>query len=214
MFLKPVRKIRQSNRSITGKRSSLKTNASQHFESTLERDNITLLEFDDDVESYVVQPVTIYYDHGNRPTRYTPDVAVYYKPELKRKPLLCEVKYEAELIEKKDHLEPKFNAAKDYARHNGFEFSVITEKEIRTDRLYNVKFLSRYRQSEIVTSIVAIIMERLDNSGQLTPQQLLLTDDTDTNGRILHTFWQLLATGTLNCDMNQKICMNTLLWKR
>lgn len=49
MFKKPVRKIRPSNRSITGKWPSLKTNSSQHFESTLERDLITLLEFDDEV---------------------------------------------------------------------------------------------------------------------------------------------------------------------
>ncbi len=127
---------------------------------------------------------------------------------------MIEIKYEAELIEKKDLLEPKFNAARVFASGNGYEFKTICEKDIRTDKLYNIKFLSRYCGSEIEAVTAAIIMEQFDNGDRLTPQQLLLTDDIDTNGRILHTLWQLLANYTLNCDMNQKICMNTILWKQ
>jgi len=214
MFRKPIRKIGPSNRSITGKRPSIKTNTHHQFESSLERDYLTLLEFDSDVAYYTVQPVQINYHHENKIRRYTPDVAVYYKDAFKRKPLLIEIKYEAELIEKKNLLEPKFNAAKVFASGNGYEFKTVCEKDIRTDKLYNIKFLSRYRGSEIEAATVAIIMERFDNGDRLTPQQLLLADDIDINGRILHTLWQLLANYTLNCDMNQKICMNTILWKQ
>lgn len=213
MFLKPVRKIRQSDCSITGKRPSLKTNASQHFESTLERDHVILLEFDDDIENYVVQPVTIHYEHNNRSTRYTPDVAVYYKSALQRKPVLIEIKYHAELIEKKDELERKFNAAKEYASNNGFEFKVVTEKEIRTDYLYNIKFLSRYSNSVTDQNLVQLVCARFANT-TLTAQQLICNDDEESKARVLHALWQLVADKTLECDMNQRITMTTITWKK
>jgi hypothetical protein len=112
LFFKPVRQIKPGNRSMTGKRPSLKTKTTHPFESSLERDYLTLLDFDDQVESYTIQPVTIYYSLENKSTRYTPDMAVYYKLEFNRKPLIVEIKYEAELLEKKVLLVPKFAAAK------------------------------------------------------------------------------------------------------
>nr|WP_157535932.1 TnsA endonuclease N-terminal domain-containing protein [Mucilaginibacter sp. L294] len=213
MFLKPVRKIRQSNRSITGKRPSLKTNAIQHFESTLERDHIILLEYNDDVESYVVQPVTICYQHQNRSTRYTPDVAIYYKAELKRKPELCEIKYEAELKEKQIELAAKFNAAKDYASQNGFVFKVITDIEIRTEYLNTIKFLSRYAGHAIEPNLGEMILAQFDSETQLTPKQL--SDRfPDNAARALHITWQLLANQILDCDKKVPLNMNTTLWRK
>lgn len=209
MFLKSVRKIRQSNRSITGKWPSLKTNSSQHFESTLERDLITLLEFDDDVERFQVQPVTIYYAN----TRYTPDVAVYFQPEVKRKPILYEVKYQAELLEKRDELAPRFAAANEYADANGYEFKVITEKEIRNDLLLNVKFLSRYRNGKIDAPIMKAVKTQFDTQPRNTPQQLLDKSDAAVTARMLHAIWQMLAGKLLYCDMTRQLNMNTVLWK-
>jgi TnsA endonuclease N terminal/TnsA endonuclease C terminal len=213
MPLKPVRKIRPGSQSITGKRSSLKTQIIQCFESTLERDFLTILEFDDCVEDYGIQPVTIRYLHNNKPARYTPDVVVYYRTEVKRRPLLCEVKYEAELQEKKDYYEPKFRAACKYASQNGFEFKVITERDIRTDYLQNIKFLSRYRHSSIdntcSTRIDAGLTERL----RATPQELLTGGTKEENAKILYTLWQMLAEKIIMCDMQQKITMTSIIWK-
>ncbi len=213
MFLKPVRKIRPSSRSITGKRSSQKTQKSHPFESTLERDYLTLLEFDDSVGNYGVQPVTIHYSNNNKPTRYTPDVAVYFKAELNRMPLLVEIKYEAELLEKKSLLEPKFTVARQYACDNGFEFRVVTEKEIRTDYLYNIKFLSRYRDFLVDASLAQIITSQFNQHDQLTPKQLMTNGDTQMSAVLLHTLWQLLANKTIICDMQKKISMTSIIWK-
>jgi hypothetical protein len=73
----PVRKIKPGRFAITGRYPSIKTQSSHQFESSLERDFLTLLEFDEDVRSYEVQPVTIFYWHTNKQARYTPDIAVY-----------------------------------------------------------------------------------------------------------------------------------------
>lgn len=210
MFLHPVRKIRQSNRSITGKRSSLKNNKSQHFESALERDYLTLLEYDTNVESYTAQPVTIHYLNGNKPARYTPDAAVYYLPKLKRKPLLVEIKYTAELIEKAVPLEPKFNAAEKYAVQNGYEFRVITENEIRTDLLYNLKFLSSYLRTKPDKLLTKRIIVAIGNQ-KPTVNELL---DGLNEPEALYTIWQLLSHRVLACEMSVKISMQTTLWKR
>lgn len=102
---------------------------------------MTLLEFDEDVMSYGIQPVQIDYIQDKKKHRYTPDAVVYYKPELERRPLIIEVKYEAELLEKQDLYQARLDAAHLYAAENGYTFRVITEKEISTDYLTNIKFL-------------------------------------------------------------------------
>jgi len=69
------------------------------FESTLERDLLVMLEFNDSVYDVVEQPVTIEYTNKNgRETTYTPDFLVYFEQpdeiitKIRRKPLLIEVK--------------------------------------------------------------------------------------------------------------------------
>jgi len=212
MPLHPVRKIRPSSRSITGKRSSLKTNVTHQFESTLERDFLTLLEYDDTVEDYGVQPVTIYYEHNNKTARYTPDMLVYYTSEVNKKPLLVEIKYEADL--KKDWLiyEPKFNAAHSYASHNGLQFRVFTEKQIRTDYLRNIKFLSRYHHGLIAQNDSKNLLSELLKRKVVTPIELLTKYSQEEKAGMLYTIWQMLAQKIISCDMQQPITMTTGLW--
>jgi hypothetical protein len=211
--MQPVRKIGYSNRSITGKRSSAKTDTVHQFESALERDFLTLLEYDDTISNYVVQPVTIRYEHENKSARYTPDVIVYYKPRLKLKPVLYEVKYAAELIEKRGYYEPKFNAARKYAYGNGFEFKVITEKEIRTVYLQNIKFLSSYCRTPIDQRLKENIKSQLQHR-EMTPQDFMQSNDQGENAKLLHTLWQLLAQKIISCDMQNKLTMTTPLWNQ
>lgn len=213
MSLKPVRKIRPSSRSITGKRSSKKNQAIHHFESTLERDFLTLLEFDDTVEDYSVQPVTIHYTHNSKSARYTPDVVVFYKPDLQKAPLLVEIKYEAELRQKWDYYTPKFTAADQYATCNGYQFKVFTEKEIRTDYLQNIKFLSRYYHTSIDEGYAKKIAAELDKRSATTPQELLTASNQEENAKILYTIWQMLSRKIIACDMQWKIIMTSKIWK-
>jgi hypothetical protein len=67
----PVRKIPKNYRSVTGRFPSLKNNRSVAFESTLERDFYLSLEFDEGVESYEEQPLTISGDHNGRAISYS-----------------------------------------------------------------------------------------------------------------------------------------------
>lgn len=213
MPLKPIRKIKPSSRSITGKYSSAKTQSVHQFESSLERDFLTLLEFDDTVQDYGVQPLAIYYKHNRKTVRYTPDMVVHYMPALSKKPLLCEIKYEAELQGRREYYEPKFRAATEYGLINNYQFKIFTEKDIRTDYLVNVNFLSRYSRTAIDEKYLKIITAWLLQNPACTPKELLVFSTTEENARVLYTVWQMLAGRLIKCDMKTKLTMTSMIWK-
>ncbi len=138
--MQSVRKIPIQSRSVAGKIFSYKNNRMVSYESQLELAFIYHLEFSPEVKSYVEQPVKVYSDTGKIKTYYIPDFIVYYK-DFNQKPLLAEIKYSAELVERKEYVERKVSALKHYADKNNFEFRLITEKELLTPRLENYKLL-------------------------------------------------------------------------
>lgn len=213
MPLKPVRKIKLSSRSITGKYASIKTQTVHQFESSLERDFLTLLEFDDTVQEYGVQPVTISYECNGKPARYTPDMVVYYEPTLRIPPLLCEIKYEAELQDKREYYEPKFRAATEYALANNYRFKVFTEKEIRTDYLSNIKFLGRYGHGSMNDDYSKIVTDQLSDKPVCSINELLVPRTAEEKARVLYTVWQMLSRRLIKCDMRTKLSMSTMIWK-
>lgn len=95
----PVRKIPKNYRNVTGIAAHAKADGPAMFESTLERDFITLLEFDPAVETFEVQPLTLdWTDRDGKSRRYTPDVlATFNTLHGHRSKTLYEVKYRDEL---------------------------------------------------------------------------------------------------------------------
>jgi len=95
----PVRKIPKNYRNVTGIAAHGKANGPAAYESTLERDFITLLEFSPEVEAFEVQPVTLEWrDESNSQRRYTPDTLVMFdRMGATKRPWLCEVKYREDL---------------------------------------------------------------------------------------------------------------------
>ena len=92
----PVRKIPKNYLSVTGSFASQKNGQMGSFESLLEKEYMLLLDFDDSVESFEEQPVTIPVPGVTK--GYTPDFLVHYYADPTageiRKPLLTEVKPE------------------------------------------------------------------------------------------------------------------------
>lgn len=142
-----VRKIPKNYLHVTGKFASQKNEQMGGFESLLEKDYMLLLEFDDAVESFEEQPVTI--PIPGVPRGYTPDILVRFRSDVAtgqlRPPELTEIKSVEDLSKNQEKYAPKFAAAKEYASEFGWVFNIKTEKEIRTRRLANIKFLREYR---------------------------------------------------------------------
>jgi hypothetical protein len=206
----PVRKLPRSSRSITGRFPSQKRGGVAQFESTLERDFFLLLEFDPAVRSFEEQPLSIeYQDAGGRLHHYIPDVRIDYHPACSPSfpPHLIEIKYEADLVAQHDALRPKLQAAMRYAAARGWVFRVLTERDIRTPRLANARFLLPYQQLPPDDLAEARLIAALERQGPMTPSVLLYPfgSDAEERAHLLCTLWRLLATGRIHTDLERPL---------
>lgn len=214
MNLEPTRRITKSHWSVTGKKPSKKTGKTHRFESTLERDYITLLEFDELVDKYVEQPFTICYFNDGKDRTYTPDFLVIYKPSANVKPVLSEIKYRADIQRHFSEYKPRFDAAAKFACESGYQFEVITEEHIRTVQLQNAEFLSRYLHTEIDDKIASVLLACLWDLQQSTPETLikLLENAATCKEELLYVIWQLVSTRKVSCNLNDPITMDSKIW--
>lgn len=212
----PVRKIPKNYRNVTGIAAHRKAEGSAMFESTLERDFITLLEFDPAIETFEVQPLQIdWSDAENKPRRYTPDVLATYHLHGHRSKMLYEVKYRNDLRKNWLELRPKFRAAVHFAGIHGWRFKIVTEAEIRTPYLDNAKFLLHFiRQGPTEEAHMDLLDDQLRRLHTSTPTELLAAvfHDEWNQARLLPTLWYLIGTRQIETDLNTKLTMTSPIW--
>ena len=93
----PVRKILKNYRNVTGVHASDKSIGQAQFESTLERDFYTRLEFSPEITQYEVQPIAITWQSADgKSHKYTPDTLITFNSEIECVPWLCEIKYRSD----------------------------------------------------------------------------------------------------------------------
>lgn len=222
----PARRIRPSRYSVTGYVASTKAPGAQDAESSLEHDFMTLLEYDQRVERYLAQPFTIQWrDEANRQRRYTPDVIVKYSfaamrddPHLRT--TLFEVKPRAVLRRDWVELRPRFRAAVGWARNHDCRFHIVTEDEIRTPYLTNVRFLLGYRSRflrddpHLNGERQHLILETLLRLERTTPRQLLdtITSNTAHQAELIPWIWNLVNQRLVGVDLTQQLTMTSPIW--
>jgi hypothetical protein len=127
--------------------------------------------------------------------------------------MLYEVKYTWDLKERWRQLRPRFKAALKFAKYRGWGFKILTERDIRSDYLFNAKFLLPYlRHPEAKGwAVVADVVRRL---GKTTPRQIIETIASDrwVQAEYLTHVWTLVARRDIRCDLFSKISMNTTVW--
>lgn len=209
-----VRRIPLNVRSLTG------SVLGQEFESSLERDLLLLVHWDNEVEWYQSQPVRIdYFDSKNISRNYTPDLLISYRKKnskevADRKPLLSEVKYRADLAKDWKILKPKFKAARAYSKAKGYEFRIFTEKEIRTPYLKNIQFLWSYRFAHFHSHHYTKLYTTLEELGETDITTLLECCYRSQMRRdeALWTLWCMVASNWVKCDLTIPLKMNTRIW--
>jgi hypothetical protein len=215
----PVRRIPKSYRNVTGIHASSKSIDSAMFESTLERDFITLLEFDSRVLEFEVQPVKIEWtDKNGKRRRYFPDVIFKRKTKHGIETVLIEVKYRSDLKEKWDELKPKLKAGLHYAKQQGWKFKIMSEVEIRSVLQKNAKFLQPFiRRGADREGDMDLLDNKLRELKSSTPAKLLdeLVQSDWDKAALLPTLWYLVGTRQIRCDLeNEALNMNTpIFWK-
>lgn len=186
------------------------------FESTLERDLIQKLEFNDNVMQVVSQPIEITYrsNLGNLST-YTPDLLVqFFESPLQQSPLLIEVKPRAKLRRDWKILKPKLKAGFQYAKDRGWDFRIYDEFRIRDTLLANIQFLKRYRNSDFQKDESIQILNRLDDFGAHSVNGLansLFKADQKILQAIAH-IWFLVERRYISCDLTQQLKPTTMIW--
>lgn len=215
-----VRKIPTSKVALTGVVGSALSNRLHQYESSLERDLIISLEFDQNVESYEEQPIRIHYSVDGQSRSYTPDFFVRYRDDIepanKFKPTIIEVKYRSEIKEKWKELKPKFMAALRYADKHGYRFKIMTEVEIRNDFLENARFLMGYVRADVSYDLVMLLKKKLIDLGETTPEELLLASAASEEKRLMlmYTMWYMVANRIIICDLNRKLKMDSPIWAK
>ena len=213
----PARKIPKNYRNVTGVHASDKSIGDAQFESTLERDFLTLLEFHPDVEHFEVQPSTIQWEDANgKQRKHTPDVLVLFKSDLKLTPWLCEVKYRSDIFENWREYKPKFKAGIRHAKTVGWRYRLITEVEVRTLYLANCRFLTGFKFQNPKEEDVHLLLDRLEHLGQSTPSALLFSIDPDKYAQayLMPVLWHLIATHQIDVDLYQDLTMQSVIWSK
>ncbi|HXA47681.1 MAG TPA: TnsA endonuclease N-terminal domain-containing protein [Burkholderiaceae bacterium] len=211
----PVRKIPKNYRNVTGVAAAGKAVGPAQFESTLERDFLALLEFSPEVEQFEVQPIVIkWYNEQGAPRSYTPDVLVKFNTETNRAPWLCEVKYRADIGKNWDDLHPKFRKGIRHAKQKGWRFRLITEVEVRTPYLDNVRFLMPFRFRAVPEDDSERLLDRLRSSSGMTPAAMIefMSPDRQKQAELLPVLWRLIADHRVGVDLDVALTKDSPLW--
>lgn len=207
----PARKIGVKSRSVSGIVPKM-----GHYESTLERDFMEILRFEGRFTSFTAQPLRIEFRGKSRAVEgYTPDGLIHFiEGSDPRKPLLFEIKHREDFRKDWRKLMPKFKAAKKYCASVGWDFMVLTEKEIRTPYLTNVKFLWPFKNAALDQAVAEAIVNKLDQLPRATPASLLesLAPDQNNRAHFIAPMWTLMARGKIRCNLNAPLTMKTEIW--
>jgi len=213
-----TRKIKPTRRSVSGAYMFRGEDAIE-FESTLERDFIQRTEFSLSVLGIVPQPCQIeYLAPSGRRQVYTPDFLVHYRLgnrsyEDYPKPVLVEIKPEAEWRQHWRKWLSKWKAAHAYARQQGWEFHIRDESRIRDQALKNINFLSRYKRMAFPQEESSAVLETAEQMGTVTMDYLLARHFMGVyQAQGIAHLWHLLATRMLDCDISRPLSNFTELW--
>ncbi|MBB3122455.1 TnsA endonuclease N-terminal domain-containing protein [Pseudoduganella violacea] len=161
------------------------------------------------------QPVQISYTTSDgKQRRYTPDALVRFNADTTGAtpmPLLCEIKYREEYKAKFFEFKERFQVARRYAREQGWRFRVITDREIRTSRFANLRFLGGFKDRIQDADQAEAMLQALRAAGESSPAALLSTFSSDPwkQAALLPALWGLIATEKILADLSEPLSMSS-----
>jgi TnsA endonuclease-like protein len=121
------------------------------------------------------------------------------------------VKYRDDLRQHWVEYRPKLRAAGRYAHQHGWRFRLVTDRDVRTPYLDNVKFLRSYQTRPINESDRIRLLAALLALGETNPASLLhaLSPDRWQQAQLLPMLWQLIATRQIHADLRHPLTMQS-----
>lgn len=213
----PVRKIPKSYRNLTGTMKSQINEKMIQFESSLERDFLILCEFELNVVKYEEQPLKIFGSkHNGVEFSYTPDVLVSFSDGMN---VLYEVKYRRDIEANWKKLKPKFRSAIRHCKKAGWQFKLVTEKEIRGPYLDNARFLLNFRNREFcpewLSRVGNQIGKQLALTGSASVYELLerTCSHEEQKAEFIPAIWHLVSNQKLTVDLDIPLTMSSVIEK-
>jgi hypothetical protein len=113
-------------------------------------------------------------------------------------------------------LKPKFQAARRYAIERAWDFTIITDREIRTPYLKNITLLLECRKHPMDKASTKQLLEALTCFGETNPDALLrsISQDSLTRATMIPTLWQLVADYRIGTDLEEPLTMNCRIWSK
>lgn len=177
----------------------------------------TRLDFDLEVLYYERQPVSVSYTDTLAGQRaYAPELLIAYRKDIaaQRPPLLCDVMLREDLFENWKELKPKLKAARACACERGWDFKVLTERDICTPYLWNARFLLQFQRLPEHPSHARLLLNKLYEFGRTDPETLLASCSGDAceQEAILPSLWRLIALRRVGTDLICPVTRRSPIW--
>ena len=205
----PARKLKKNYRSVTGF-ITIK-GRQQTFESDLEHDYLTLLDFDPSVETVFQQPITIRYRYEpGRWNVFTPD---FFVRRFDRSMEVVEIKYRKELRQEWPQLRPRYRAAVAFAKRAvgpHCRFIIKADHKIRIPALRQIQFLRDFRDYPERPSICRTIEVAAALPFQ-TVESLAgaAAGESSDKGAAVAQVWRMVWTGVLAANLDRPLGLHT-----
>lgn len=183
-----------------------------HYRGGLQRAYVYLLEYDDHVQSYEQQPLSLSYVSGKQVAQYTPDFRVIWKHQ---RPRLVACLPTA--IAHKPASLASITAAQLWCQQHAHDFALVTEATLHAQSmlLANLEMLAVHAFAPIPPQTYDYVLKTIIAIGGPFSslefvQQTPLLDPLSTKSAL----WNLLYHGELLADLTQPLQFTTpLLWK-
>ncbi len=184
----------------------------QH-ESNLERDFLLQMTLDRTLIAITEQPITLPFMGARGMTKYTPDFLTTHRGPSETR-LLIECKERKTLWAEWRTLKPCLKEGRRYARENGMQHLILTEREIRTPALAAARFLKPFGRLPRDEGVEEHLVHRLAIIGPASPAKLLVAAYASDANRTqaIGYIWKLIGEWRIEADLNMSLTMDTLIW--
>ena len=214
----PVRDIKATYSSLTGKFASRKMKRFISWESALERDFYYLAEYDPSIVMIEEQPIV--FRSGTR--TYTPDALIelnapsYIFPRLRIGLNVVELKYREDLHKNWKKYEPKFKLAIRECNAKRWRFKILTDMEVRGTVLENVKMIEHHmrRESEKENELRELLINELNKFGICDINSLLSACFRSKTNQLnaIPVLWRLIGEHSIGVNLNESIGRKSDVW--
>jgi hypothetical protein len=219
--------------SLSGALFALEKQIGAHFDSPLARDYLITLDFNSSVYSFTPKPIKVTYMFEGKAHICEPTVLVHFRRTAENtvpQPQLVDIRSQRELRLHTAENQERFAACAKECNSRGWQFTVLTEAEIRTPFLSNAKFFLPFRKYPAMEPEHSLLCDAIPILTKTTPAKLMERafsrmqsevslrpswhpDESVRRGRMLAMVWKVVADGFLKADFQrQRIDENTEVW--